>query len=574
MAVTMLLPASAVPAGAASDRTLYLHYTHTGETARITFWRNGRFDQRGLNELNYFLRDWRRAEATEMDPNLFNLIWEVYQSVGATQPIHVVSAYRAPETNEMLRSRSSAVAKNSRHTQGMAMDFFIPGVPLSKLRAVAMQYQIGGVGYYPSSGSPFVHLDTGNVRAWPRMTRAQLQQIFPDGRTLHLPTDGVPLSESGRQYAAAQWQRCQRVPCSAGGSETAGDVRLASAPGSNRRSLLDIFRGDKAEAEAEAEGEAIAVASVEPAQRNVASQPILVAPVPPTRPTADIALAETAPVPPSKPGDILMATLTTAGGASSSSPGPAGRGVVVADLEPALADTPARGLRTTLPASDPAILGVGATDRQAGTRFAAYAPVTSTSVSAQRAVEMLLEQRQAEDGQTVDGRADLLDAAHLASASQSQSARRALDMLLDQNRPDDAIGGGALNVEAAPVITASFTPDNGLAALVRSLGARQPAVQPLPPPVEIPQPFVGVVHGTRNADLIAPDMEHVLLILGDPAPITGGSYAVMYPPDRADFNPATQLGSAIDSVHFVDAATNPVSSLRFTRPAPLLLASR
>jgi hypothetical protein len=87
----------------------------------------------------------------------------------------------------MLRSKSSAVAKNSRHTQGMAMDFYIPGVKISKLRELAMRKQVGGVGYYPTSGSPFVHLDTGNVRAWPRMGRNQLANLFPDGKAPRAP---------------------------------------------------------------------------------------------------------------------------------------------------------------------------------------------------------------------------------------------------------------------------------------------------------------------------------------------------------------------------------------------------
>ena len=88
---------------------------------------------------------------------------------------------------------------------GKAMDVFIPGVSLATLRAAAMRHQVGGVGYYPTSGSPFVHMDTGGVRAWPRMTRAQLKQVFPDGKTLHLPVDGKPLSDDGRRYAMPQW---------------------------------------------------------------------------------------------------------------------------------------------------------------------------------------------------------------------------------------------------------------------------------------------------------------------------------------------------------------------------------
>ena len=103
------------------------------------------------------------------------------------------------------RSRDSGVAKNSQHTLGKAMDFYIPGVKLAKLRSLAMQMQVGGVGYYPASGSPFVHLDVGNVRAWPRMTRKELARIFPDGKTMHLPSDGRPLP--GYDLAVADYRR-------------------------------------------------------------------------------------------------------------------------------------------------------------------------------------------------------------------------------------------------------------------------------------------------------------------------------------------------------------------------------
>ncbi|NOZ31650.1 MAG: DUF882 domain-containing protein [Alphaproteobacteria bacterium] len=207
------LPGATARTNRGADRTISLFYPQTGETAKITFWRKGKFDSRGMAELSKFLRDWRRNQPGKIDPNLINLVWQIYQDVKATRPITIVSAYRSPQTNEMLRARSSGVAKSSRHTKGQAMDFYIPGVPLAKLRAAAMRRQGGGVGYYPTSGSPFVHVDTGGVRAWPRMNRAQLTRIFPDGKTLHLPPSGVPLSESGRRYAMAQWQKCNAVPC-------------------------------------------------------------------------------------------------------------------------------------------------------------------------------------------------------------------------------------------------------------------------------------------------------------------------------------------------------------------------
>jgi uncharacterized protein YcbK (DUF882 family) len=174
-------------------RTLSFHHVHTGEDLTITYKRNGRYDDAALKKLDWFMRDWRKEKSTRMDPHLFDLLWEAYREVGATQPIDVICGYRSPETNSMLRRRSIGVAQNSNHVSGLAMDFFIPGVPLEKIRAVGLRLQRGGVGFYPTSGSPFVHLDTGTVRHWPRMTHDQLVKVFPDGRTVHIPSDGHPL---------------------------------------------------------------------------------------------------------------------------------------------------------------------------------------------------------------------------------------------------------------------------------------------------------------------------------------------------------------------------------------------
>lgn len=192
---------------AAEDRSLKLFFTHTGERATITFKRDGRFDPKGLAQINRFLRDWRKNEPAKMDPRLLDLVWEVYNRSRATDYIHIVSAYRSPATNDMLRgrSRNTGVAKSSQHTLGKAMDFYIPGVKLATLRGLAMQMQIGGVGYYPTSGSPFVHLDVGNVRAWPRMSRQELAKIFPNGNTMHLPATGRALP--GYEQAVADYRR-------------------------------------------------------------------------------------------------------------------------------------------------------------------------------------------------------------------------------------------------------------------------------------------------------------------------------------------------------------------------------
>jgi uncharacterized protein YcbK (DUF882 family) len=174
-------------------RTLTFHHTHSDEDLTVTFKRNGRYDEAALKKLNHFLRDWRSQDETTMDRRLFDIIWEVYRDVDGKAPIQIISAYRSPATNAMLRRRSSGVARFSQHMLGHAMDFFIPGVPLEQIRFAGLRLQRGGVGFYPTSGSPFVHLDVGGIRYWPRMSRDQLAKVFPDGRTVYLPSDGKPL---------------------------------------------------------------------------------------------------------------------------------------------------------------------------------------------------------------------------------------------------------------------------------------------------------------------------------------------------------------------------------------------
>ncbi|NMG40287.1 DUF882 domain-containing protein [Chelativorans sp. ZYF759] len=226
----------------AETRTLRLHFTHTNERAEITFKRNGRYIKEGLDKINWILRDWRRNEATEMDPQVLDLLWEVYQQSGSRAYIHVISAYRSPATNQMLRSRSSGVADNSQHTRGKAIDFFLPDVSPAKLRELGLRRHGGGVGYYPSSGSPFVHLDSGSVRHWPRMNRQQLMAVFPDGKTIHVPSDGRPLP--GYQQAMAEYESRQRgrgsVQVASGDSSPAGSSSgggfLSALFGGNRSS--------------------------------------------------------------------------------------------------------------------------------------------------------------------------------------------------------------------------------------------------------------------------------------------------------------------------------------------------
>jgi len=186
-------------------RTLSFHHTHSDENLTVTFKRDGRYDEEALKQLNHFLRDWRSQDQTTMDRHLFDILWEVYRDVDAKKPIQIISSYRSPATNAMLRRRSSGVARFSQHMLGHAMDFYIPDVPLEQIRYAGLRLQRGGVGFYPTSGSPFVHLDTGSIRHWPRMNHDQLAKVFPDGRTVHVPTDGKPLK--GYELALADIEK-------------------------------------------------------------------------------------------------------------------------------------------------------------------------------------------------------------------------------------------------------------------------------------------------------------------------------------------------------------------------------
>jgi uncharacterized protein YcbK (DUF882 family) len=250
-----------VPAAQAETRTLKLYFIHTKEKAEITFKRNGRYDQAGLKKINMFLRDWRRNEPTKMDPRLLDLVWETYRAVGATDYIHVVSAYRSPATNSMLRKRSKGVANKSQHMLGKAMDFYIPGVSLKKLRETGLRMQVGGVGYSPRSGSPFVHLDVGSVRHWPRMSRKELAAVFPNGKTLHVPSDGKPLP--GFEVALASYEARKKNGTTA--------LALASSPAKSSKSggLLSALFGGGADEEEDngAAEETVAAAPAAEAQK-------------------------------------------------------------------------------------------------------------------------------------------------------------------------------------------------------------------------------------------------------------------------------------------------------------------
>lgn len=216
-------------------RTLTLYHTHRGDKTTITFKRDGRYDANGLKQLSYFLRDWRNDKQTRMEPRLFDIVWEVHREVGRGQMINIVSAYRSPETNAYLRAHSRGVAKSSQHMLGRAMDFYITGVPVSAVREAGMRLQRGGVGFYPTSGRPFVHLDAGSIRAWPRMSRTQLARLFPGGKTVHQPAEGGQMP--GYQVALAELK--------SRGEVSIDSAYASSSTGKSRGLFARLFGSDE-----------------------------------------------------------------------------------------------------------------------------------------------------------------------------------------------------------------------------------------------------------------------------------------------------------------------------------------
>ena len=150
----------------ADERQLSFYHTHTGKRLNVLYRQDGEYLESALEEINAFLSDFRTGDIVDMDPELLDLIYDVRASLGSDGTYQIISAYRSPKTNEMLRGRSasSGVAKKSHHILGKAIDVRLEGVKTAELRDAALRLQRGGVGYYEKSD--FVHMDTGRVRRW------------------------------------------------------------------------------------------------------------------------------------------------------------------------------------------------------------------------------------------------------------------------------------------------------------------------------------------------------------------------------------------------------------------------
>ena len=155
---------SSLSGNTGGERSLSFFHTHTGDSLRVVYYRQGEYDPEAFEQLKVYLADWRDGKQHEFDPQLMDILWQLQQVTGSDGTWEVISAYRSPETNAMLRSRSNGVASKSQHLLGTAIDVRLRGLELDVLRDNAKSLKLGGVGYYAKSN--FVHVDTGRVRYW------------------------------------------------------------------------------------------------------------------------------------------------------------------------------------------------------------------------------------------------------------------------------------------------------------------------------------------------------------------------------------------------------------------------
>jgi uncharacterized protein YcbK (DUF882 family) len=151
-------------AGPKEERLLSFLHTHTHEHLTVPYFADGAYLPERLSTLDSFLKDFRTGDEHPIDPALYDILNDLRLATGSKSPFQVISAYRSPHTNAMLRENGRGVAKGSLHLQGRAIDVRLADVGSASLRDAAVELQRGGVGYY--RGPDFVHVDTGRVRRW------------------------------------------------------------------------------------------------------------------------------------------------------------------------------------------------------------------------------------------------------------------------------------------------------------------------------------------------------------------------------------------------------------------------
>jgi uncharacterized protein YcbK (DUF882 family) len=152
--------------GGGDVRRLAMYSGRTGESINMIYWVEGTYIKSALKEINHFMRDWRGDKSIKIDTRTIDIMSAAHRLLDVNEPYMMLSGYRSPQTNAMLRSRSGGVAKNSLHMRGQAADLRLKGRSVNQIFRAAVSCRGGGVGKY--SGSNFVHMDCGDVRSWGR----------------------------------------------------------------------------------------------------------------------------------------------------------------------------------------------------------------------------------------------------------------------------------------------------------------------------------------------------------------------------------------------------------------------
>ena len=150
--------------GAGDIRRIRMYSGRTGEMLDTIYWIDGEYVKDALKEINHFMRDWRTGEAVTIDARNVDIMAAAHRLMDVSEPYMLLSGYRSPKTNAMLRSKSGGVAKNSLHMKGQAADLRLKSRSVGQMARAAEKCASGGVGRY--SGSNFVHRDCGPIRHW------------------------------------------------------------------------------------------------------------------------------------------------------------------------------------------------------------------------------------------------------------------------------------------------------------------------------------------------------------------------------------------------------------------------
>eukprot|EP00581_Thalassiosira_minuscula_P037739 CAMPEP_0184462460 /NCGR_PEP_ID=MMETSP0740-20130409/48518_1 /TAXON_ID=385413 /ORGANISM="Thalassiosira miniscula, Strain CCMP1093" /LENGTH=160 /DNA_ID=CAMNT_0026836405 /DNA_START=121 /DNA_END=599 /DNA_ORIENTATION=+ len=123
--------------GGGDIRRIRMYSGRTGERLDMVYWIDGQYIKDAVREVNHFMRDWRTDQVKDMDLRTIDIMAASHNLLDVNEPYMLLSGYRSPKTNAMLRSRSRGVAKNSLHMRGQAADLRLASRSVSQMAKAA-----------------------------------------------------------------------------------------------------------------------------------------------------------------------------------------------------------------------------------------------------------------------------------------------------------------------------------------------------------------------------------------------------------------------------------------------------